>query len=266
MTTRPDELPEDPLRRLEAVMDVLRGPEGCPWDREQDHRTLRSHLLEETYEVLSVLDDPRGPDDAALVEELGDLLLQIVFHARLGAERGSFDLDRVAGKITEKLIRRHPHVFGTAEVEGPDDVLHNWERLKQEEGKDSALEGVPPSLPALARASRLAAKARRAGFTWKDASGAADKVEEEWAEVREAGEDREEVRRELGDLLLALAVYAERREVDPESALREAAARFQARFERLEGRAREAGMRLQQAGEERLLGWWESAGQEEGDP
>jgi len=259
MPIHPDELPRNPLRRLEAIMAALRGPDGCPWDREQDHRSLRSHLLEETYEVLAVLDDPEGPDDDALTEELGDLLLQVVFHARLGVERGAFDLDRVAQKISQKLIRRHPHVFGEVGVEGPDEVLTNWERLKQEEGEGSALRGVPAALPALARAARLVAKARRSGFTWRETSEAAAKVEEEWAEVLQAEGDREALQRELGDLLLAVTVYSEMRDVDPESALREAAARFQECFEGLERIAREEGIPLREAGTDRLLAWWDRA-------
>jgi len=242
MTINPDSLPNDPLRRLVAIMAALRGPEGCPWDREQDHRSLRSTLLEEAYEVLDVLDAAGGIDSERLVEELGDLLLQIVFHAQLGAERDDFDLDAIASHINEKLIHRHPHVFATTAVSDSREVLRNWERLKQEEGKHSRLEGIPASLPALLRAAHLLSRAERAGFKWRSRQEALAKVREEWEELETAiarAQEQEdgaipEIEREFGDVLLAMVGVVLAFEVDPEAALRESARRFEARFRRME--------------------------------
>ena len=246
-------------------MVVLRGPDGCPWDREQDHRTLRAHLLEETYEVLSLLDaDPL--DDEELVEELGDLLLQVVFHAQLAAEEDRFDLNRIATAICNKLIRRHPHVFGDVEVNDASDVLRNWESLKREEGRESVLQGVPPALPALLRASRVLAKAERAGVQWSSLDGARGKVSEEWAELQEAEADPGGAHHELGDLLLALITYAHHLDMEPESVLREALQRFDARFRAMEGRLRSAGKRLDEMEREELVSLWNEAADSEGQP
>jgi tetrapyrrole methylase family protein/MazG family protein len=263
MSVDPDRLPTDPLRRLEQIMALLRSPDGCPWDRRQDHRTLRPHLLEETYEVLAALDaDPI--DDEELTDELGDLLLQVVFHAQLAAEEDRFDLDDVAASIAEKLVRRHPHVFGTTEVAGAEDVLRNWETLKRAEGRASALGGVPPTLPALLRASRVLAKAERAGFRWSDRGGAAAKVEEEWGELTAAASDPVHASAELGDLLLALVTYAHHLDLDPEAALREAIERFSHRFRRMEEAVGSAGGTLAEADPDVLLRRWEDARDDQG--
>jgi len=263
MPIDPDTLPDDPLRRLQAIMAVLRGPRGCPWDREQDHRSLRSHLLEETYEVLSQL-DRSPPDDEALVEELGDLLLQVVFHAQIASEQDRFDLDGIAAVVSEKLVRRHPHVFADVEVDGSADVLRNWEALKRQEGKASALEGVPPTLPALLRASRVLSRAEQAGFRWPSASDARSKVQEELGELLDAEGDVGRARHELGDVLLALVTYAHHLDLEPESALREALERFDDRFARLEERLYAAGTSLSETNPERLAApWLQTAG--EGD-
>ena len=262
----PDNLPEDPIRRIEAIMALLRGPEGCPWDREQDHRTLRAHLLEEAYEVLEVLDEDPIDDDA-LRDELGDLLLQVVYHAQIAAESDRFDLDAVAGAISAKLIRRHPHVFENTVVEGSEEVLRNWESLKRDEGNPSALSGVPPVLPALVRASRVMGKAERAGFRWSDSAGALSKVEEEWQELQSASGDPEHAGDELGDLLLALVTFAHHLGVDAEASLRNAIGRFEDRFRRMEAEVESGGGRIDGLPSEDLLELWEaarSAGVQEG--
>jgi len=261
MPVDPETLPADPLRRLEAIMAVLLGPDGCPWDKEQDHRTLRTNLLEEAYEVLQVLDAPGRIQDRKLAEELGDLLLQIVFHAALAHRRDSFSLDDVASLITEKLIRRHPHVFSDVEVRDADDVRANWEQIKQEEGRTSSLEGVPPALPALLRAATVLSRAEQAGFRWPDITGARAKVDEEMAEFThalEAGE-REAVDHEFGDLLLSLITLARMHGTEPESALREAVARFENRFRRMEAGLARRGIDLSSLAEAELLQLWDQS-------
>jgi tetrapyrrole methylase family protein/MazG family protein len=255
MPIDPNTFPSDAVRRLEAIMAALRGPDGCPWDREQNHRTLRANLLEEAYEVLAVLDEPGDLDDDRLVEELGDLLLQVVFHAQLASERGIFDLDRVADAISDKLVRRHPHVFGDREVLDSSEVLRNWEELKREENMGSAIHGVPPALPALLRASRMLAKAERAGFLWISEEEARAKVAEELSELQ-AATDPQEKTHELGDLLLALVSYAHFLGVEPESALREAQDRFDQRFRRLEERLESEGRSMGDTAAEELLAYW----------
>jgi MazG family protein len=219
-------------------MSRLRGPDGCPWDREQTLCSLRPYLLEETYEVLEAIDagDPREH-----CEELGDLLLQIVFQAQLAGEAGQFSFADVAEAISDKLVSRHPHVFGDAEAKDSDAVLRQWAALKREEkkakgGGDSVLEGVPREMPALARADRLTEKASRIGFDWPDAGGAREKLAEEIGELDEAiaGGDREAIEHELGDALFALANLARKLSVAPEEALRGAVARFVNRFGHIE--------------------------------
>jgi MazG family protein len=219
-------------------MERLRGPGGCPWDREQTLTSLRPYVLEETYEVLEAID---GGDLADHREELGDLLLQIVFQAQLRKEEGAFDFADVANAISGKLVSRHPHVFGTAEVKDAEGVLKQWAALKREEkrarGKgESALEGVPREMPALARADRLTEKASRVGFDWPDLSGARAKVDEELAELDEAirGGDRAALEHELGDVLFALANVGRKLGLPPEEALRGAINRFISRFGHVE--------------------------------
>jgi MazG family protein len=226
------------IERLLAIMERLRGPDGCPWDREQTLRTLRPYVLEETYEVLEAID---AGDAREHCEELGDLLLQIVFQAQLTKEEGQFEFADVAEAISKKLVSRHPHVFGDADVKDADAVLRQWAVLKREEKKakgrgESVLEGVPKEMPALARADRLTEKASRIGFDWPDPGGARDKVREELGELDEAiarGEPAE-IEHEMGDVLFAIANLSRKLGLPPEEALRGAIARFIARFSHIE--------------------------------
>ncbi len=229
---------QDAVERLLSIMERLRGPGGCPWDREQTLKTLRPYVLEETYEVLEAIDsgDPRDH-----CEELGDLLLQIVFQAQLSKEEGRFDFADVATAISDKLVSRHPHVFGNADAKDADAVLRQWAALKREEkrargGGESVLEGVPREMPALARADRLTEKASRVGFDWPDAKGARDKLSEETGELDRAvsSGNREEMEHEMGDVLFAAANLSRKLGIPPEEALRGAVARFESRFRYVE--------------------------------
>jgi tetrapyrrole methylase family protein/MazG family protein len=222
--------------RLVEIMQRLRGPGGCPWDAEQDHRSLRPYLLEEAYEAVEALDrhDPRE-----MCEELGDLLLQIVFHAQIAKEEGEFDIEAVARSINQKLIHRHPHVFADVDVENSTDVLRNWEQLKKEEKgetRKSVLDGVPSAMPALQAAIKTQKKASRVGFDWQDEQGPLGKTHEELDELQEAmdEENTEAVERELGDLLFAICNLARFLNIDAESALRETTQRFKRRFRHIE--------------------------------
>jgi tetrapyrrole methylase family protein/MazG family protein len=236
------------LPAFQETVARLRAPDGCPWDQEQTHRSLRAHLLEEAYEVLATMD---AGDDDKLCEELGDLLMQIAMHVQIATEEGIFQFADVIGQIDAKLKRRHPHVFGDVHVEGPADVLRNWESIKaheraasNEHGQSgSRLEGVPAILPALARAQALGDRAARAGFDWPDLKGVLDKVTEEVSELRQA-EDAEARERELGDLLFSLANLARWLEVDAESALRDTCDRFMDRYAEMERQARARGIDL----------------------
>ncbi|ABS26917.1 nucleoside triphosphate pyrophosphohydrolase [Anaeromyxobacter sp. Fw109-5] len=228
----------DAIERLLGIMQRLRGPGGCPWDREQTLRSLRPYVLEETYEVLEAID---AGDAREHCEELGDLLLQIVFQAQLTREAGQFDFADVANAISNKLVSRHPHVFGDVEVEDAEQVLRQWAALKREEKRakgrgESVLEGVPKEMPALARADRLTEKASRIGFDWPDASGAREKVSEEIGELDRAiaAGDRVEIEHELGDVLFAVANLSRKLGIPPEEALRGTVARFIARFSHIE--------------------------------
>ena len=248
--------------RLVEIMAKPRGPEGCPWDREQTHQSLRRYLLEETYEALEQLD--RGDLDH-LADELGDLLLQIVFHAQLGAEAGRFDIDDVCGRICEKMVRRHPHVFGqTAGIEQSDQVLDVWEQVKRDErgGEDptSWLDGVPRGLPALQRALVYQRRAAKIGFDWPDQSGRLAKVGEELAELDQAvaSGDRGEAEAEFGDLLFVVVNVGRALGLSAEEALRGANAKFERRFRSMETQAggREALAQLDLSAQDAL---WDQA-------
>ncbi|NLG29340.1 MAG: nucleoside triphosphate pyrophosphohydrolase [Chloroflexi bacterium] len=253
------------LASFHDVVARLRAPGGCPWDRKQTHASLRASLLEETYEVLDALD---ADDMDGLKEELGDLLLQIMLHAQIATEDGDFKLIDSTAHIIAKLVRRHPHVFGDAVVDGADDVLRSWEQIKRDERGErgdeavSMLAGVSRALPALSRAMELQKRAARVGFDWTSVEPVADKVEEEWAEFCEAqGPERRSA--ELGDLLFSLANLALWHEIDPESALREASQRFERRFGAMERSARAAGTPLESLTLEQLDALWEQAKAEE---
>ena len=254
--------------RLVEIMDRLRKPDGCPWDRKQTHHTLKPYLVEETYEVLDAVD---AGDDRELKEELGDVLLQIVFHAQIAREEGRFTADDVAAAISEKLIRRHPHVFGDATVDDADQVVQNWEAIKsqekQEKGQeDSVLNGVPRHLPGLFRARRVQEKAAKVGFEWADAEEAAGKVREEVEEFLQAqdADDAAHVEEELGDLLFALVNVARFLGCCPEEALRKTIDKFTARFRFIETELEKAGKHALTATIEEMDRLWEKAKDEEG--
>jgi MazG family protein len=251
------------IERLIGIMERLRGPQGCPWDREQTLKTLRPYVLEETYEVLEAIDAGDAREHCA---ELGDLLLQIVFQAQLRKEEGAFEFADVADAISDKLVSRHPHVFGDSEAKDAEAVLRQWAALKREEnrkkgGGESVLEGVPREMPALARADRLTEKASRIGFDWPDAAGARGKLAEELGELDEAiaTGDREHLEHELGDALFALANLARKLDVPPEEALRGALARFVFRFTHIERELARRGVGHGQATLAEMDAIWEEA-------
>ena len=249
------------IEKLLEIMSRLRNPDGgCPWDLEQDFSTIAPYTIEEAYEVADAI-DRNDMDD--LEGELGDLLLQVVFHARMGEEAGHFDFESVAGKINDKMIRRHPHVFGDAEARDAARVEGSWERIKAEEragnGDDSALAGIALALPALKRAQKLGKRAATVGFDWPDAAGPADKVREELEEVAEAagGVDREALAEEIGDLLFAVANLARHHKVDPEAALSDANTKFEQRFRALEAVVTEQGNRVEDLSLDELEAVWQ---------
>jgi len=247
------------LVEMLEVIEALRAPEGCPWDREQTHRTLRPYLLEETYELLEAID---SEDDEEVLEELGDVLLQVFMHHAIAQEEGRFTIAEVAHHATAKMINRHPHVFGDVEAATAEAVLANWEGLKQKEtrkrGRVSALEGAPRTLPALAWALSIQKRAARVGFDWTDDAGVLDKIAEEARELA-AETTRERQEEELGDLLFSLVNLARRMKINPEDALRGSSKRFYGRFEAMEGAAREAGSDVRQMSPEQLDGLWREA-------
>jgi nucleoside triphosphate diphosphatase len=254
--------------RLVEIMRRLRAPGGCPWDREQDLRSLRPYLVEECYEVLDEMDRVgAGGPWAPLAEELGDLLFQIVFHAQLASEQGAFDFAAVATAIADKIERRHPHVFGAAAAAGTPQVLENWARLKAQERlakhghPGSVLDGVPSQAPALQRAERLTEKASRLGFDWPDVSGARQKVDEELRELDEAiaAKDRDAVEHELGEVLFALANVGRHLGSPPEDAVRLANKRFTARFQYIERRLEAQGVAFGAATLEQMDRLWDEA-------
>jgi tetrapyrrole methylase family protein/MazG family protein/ATP diphosphatase len=224
---------------LVAIMQRLLAPDGCPWDREQSFESLRRYVLEEACEVIDAVD---SGDRDALKDELGDLLLQVVFMGELARSQGAFGPDDVVKAIVEKLVRRHPHVFGEIEVAGSAEVLTNWEKIKlQEYGDRGVLAGLPRSFPALARAQRMSDKVSKVGFDWPDSRGSRDKVAEELRELDEAvaGGDPERIESELGDVLFALVNFARHQGVNAETALRKTADRFARRFAHVEARVNE---------------------------
>jgi tetrapyrrole methylase family protein/MazG family protein len=249
---------------LVAILHRLRSPGGCPWDAEQTHETLRPYLIEEAYEVLEAID---GGDDAELRDELGDLLLQVVFHSELATERGAFDIRDVVENICAKLVRRHPHVFADVKVGSSAEVERNWSEIKKAEragkGKErsSVLDGVPRALPALTRAHRLGEKASSVGFDWSAAADVRQKIDEELAEVDEAVRegDAEAYTDEIGDLLFAIVSWARLSGSHAEHALEGALAKFQTRFRAVERDFDERGVAMKDCSPQELETAWQDA-------
>lgn len=248
------------VRPLTEVMATLRSPGGCPWDMEQTHASIRKSLIEEVYELLEAIDNM---DYENMKEELGDVLLQVVFHARLAEEAGAFTMQDVVDEIVEKLIRRHPHVYGTIEVAGSSEVLQNWDAIKQEEKKERThvLDGVTKGQPALLRAYKLNSKAAKVGFDWPDNEGVWNKITEELAELKEAVATgtAEEQEHELGDLLFSVAAYAKHIGLEPETALNMANNRFVKRFAHVEACVEKSGKSWQDFTLAELDRFWHEA-------
>lgn len=250
------------INDLLEIMRSLRAPGGCPWDAEQTHESIRKNLIEETYEVVEAIDKK---DSGMLLEELGDLLMQVVFHAQMEDEKGVFNFDDVADGVCKKLIERHPHVFGEVEVSGVDDVLDNWDAIKrrkkgQKKGSEPML-SVPRELPALMRAAKIQQKASAVGFDWPDVSGAYDKIIEETQELRKAVESgvQDDVIEELGDLLFSVVNVSRFLKCDAEEALTAASDKFINRFIRVEQLAKENGVDMEKASLEKLDKLWDIA-------
>ena len=234
-----------PLEHLRQVVSRLRAPDGCPWDREQTHQSIRGDLLEEAYEVLQAIN---SRDDANLCEELGDLLLQVVFHSQIASEQERFNFDQVAAGITEKLIRRHPHVFGDASCSTTEEVLVRWEQIKQQEkgGQPaSLLDAINEALPALMRAEKIQKQVAKVGFDWTSPLPVLAKVREELAELEaELQSDPSRLEDELGDVLFSVVNLARKLKIQPEVALQRANDKFSTRFKALESLAQERGIKL----------------------
>ncbi len=249
---------------LLEIMRILRCPEGCVWDREQDHKSIRRSFIEETYEAVEAIDND---DPVLLQEELGDVLLQVVFHAQIEAEAGRFTMDDVADGICKKMIYRHPHVFGSVEVKNSDDVLTNWDALKQKEKHQKSttetLESVARSLPGLIRAEKVQHKAAKVGFDWDEVSGALDKVREETAEVARAINGDGDPSEELGDLLFAVVNVARFLKTDPEDAINRTTDKFIRRFAQVEQAAKDAGRSLSEMSLAEMDALWDAAKQKE---
>ena len=261
-----------PFMKLVEIMAQLREEEGCPWDREQTHKTLCPYLIEETYEVIEAI-EKKGVND--LVEELGDLLLQVVFHAQIGTEEGRFTIEDVVGRIHEKLVRRHPHVFGNIQADTSDEVLRNWEaiklteRSKQSKNKEetdrfpSTFDGVPSSLPALLKAQRVQTKASRVGFDWRKIEEPLKKIREEIDELETAiqRDKPRDIEHELGDLLFSIVNVARHLRVDAEGALRVSVSHFMKRFRYIEKTLNKRGLSVQEANTDIMDTLWEEAKQ-----
>lgn len=265
------------FEKLVALQKRLRQADGCPWDRQQTHATLKTYLIEEAYEVLDALE---SGDNAKFVEELGDLLLQVVFHSQIATEGGRFQISDVIREVHEKLVRRHPHVFGAQRARDAAEVLKTWEQIKAQErrtaswgrplsakepGPASLIDGVPHSLPATLQGWQLTKKAARIGFDWSDACGIFDKMREEATELQHAIEARNarKIEEELGDLLFAVVNLARFLEVDPEIALKRANAKFSRRFRNMERLARDTQRELGSVSRDELEALWDAAKRQE---
>ena len=257
------------LDELIAVMARLRAPGGCPWDREQTYASLAQYLLEEAYETFDAIQEADQTGDITnLKEELGDLLLQVIFHSTIATEKGDFTIDDVADGITQKLVLRHPHVFGDAKLERAEDVLDNWDQLKADERKasgkkekvkDSILDEVPVHFPGLLEGLKLSKKAAKVGFDWRDTNEIFDKLDEEVAELKSALDSRDpgEVAEEIGDLLFVIVNLARRLDVEPETALKTTNRKFRRRFKFIEQQLKELGRTLEQASLEEMDELWD---------
>ncbi len=258
----PKELRKKSFDDLVQVMSCLRAKDGCPWDREQTHQSLKRYLIEECYEVIDAIDED---DIDELCEELGDVLLQVVFHSQLEAEEGVFTIQDVIEGIVNKLIRRHPHVFGETVVADSNDVLRNWEKIKRSEKgegwRESALDGVPSGMPALIRAMEISKRAVKVGFDWENFEDVLSKLEEELTELREAInlDQPEDIRNEIGDMLFTIVNVARWRNVDPEEALSLMLRRFNTRFRYIESQARERGTDIRALTLAQMDELWEEA-------
>ena len=248
------------FNRLVEIIARLRGPEGCPWDKKQTHTSLREHLLNESYEVLEALDEKDSPK---LCQEMGDLLLQIILHSQIASENGEFKLEDVLTNINNKLIRRHPHVFGTVQVNSAEEVSHNWEEIKKNEKsqKGSILDNVPLNMPALAYSKEIQRRVAQIGFDWDNTEGVIDKLTEEVRELKSA-ETQEDKEDEFGDVFFTLVNAARRMGVDPESALRQANRKFYQRFNLMEKICRERGLTFSRLTFDEQNALWEEAKRE----
>lgn len=254
------------IERLLDVMRKLRAPDGCPWDREQTIESLRGNLIEETYEVVDAMDSGNRAD---LCEELGDLLLQVVFQSQIASEEGSFTFDDVAKGIADKLVRRHPHVFGDVQADTPDQVIKNWEKIKKtEKGGEtprSLVDGIPKHLPALSKAHLVQKRVAKVGFEWDDIRGVIDKLEEELAEVKEAMRQKNAaaIREELGDLMFSTVNLSRYLGHESEEVLNENIQKFMRRFQALENRLHNEGRELDECSIDELEAVWVSVKQDE---
>jgi tetrapyrrole methylase family protein/MazG family protein len=274
--------PGEWFEKLVGVQARLRAPNGCPWDREQTHQSLRTYLIEEAYEVLEALE---SGNDEKFVEEMGDLLLQIVFHSQIAGEEGRFTVAEVIREIHDKMIRRHPHVFGKTRAKDSAEVLRNWEQIKAEERRASGkksdsngggktpketslLDGVSHALPATLEGFQLTRKASRIGFDWDDAGGIVEKMQEESEELKRAlrEQDQPKIEEELGDLFFAAVNLSRFLKIDPEIALKKANAKFSRRFRAMEGLARKNGREFKDLPREEMEAFWTAAKKSEGKP
>lgn len=247
---------------LVEILRILRSENGCPWDIKQTHESIKKNLIEETYETIEAINKN---DPAMLREELGDVLMQVVFHTQMEAEKGVFDIDDVADENCKKLIERHPHVFGEVNVNSVDDVLTNWDAIKRktkgQKSTSEAIDSVPRELPALMRATKIQSKAAKAGFDWDDVTGALDKLSEEIAELKEAIADgeKEHINEELGDVIFSAVNVSRFVDVDAEESLTDATDKFVGRFKTVERLAREKGIDMTASDIETLDRLWDEA-------